>query len=120
MERVDTEAFLAAGPASATLQMRNLDILDSRQKLAVYARAGVLSAGHGTADCSSRTSRDNRATADRELRPAKGPPPSRRRRLQIARASSPELQRISDRAPQETARHRSGDGSSNETLWAYC
>ena len=31
------------------LQMRNLDILDSRQKLAIYARAGVLPAGAGAA-----------------------------------------------------------------------
>src|SRR6266403_2083496 len=48
MERVDTEAFSPLDRLGQ-LQMRNLDILDSRQKLAVYARAGVLSAGTGTA-----------------------------------------------------------------------
>jgi argininosuccinate synthase len=48
MERVDTEAFSPLDRLGQ-LQMRNLDILDSRQKLAVYAHAGVLSAGTGTA-----------------------------------------------------------------------
>jgi len=48
MERVDAEAFSPLDRLGQ-LQMRNLDILDSRQKLAVYARAGLLSAGTGTA-----------------------------------------------------------------------
>jgi len=48
MERVDAEAFSPLDRVGQ-LQMRNLDILDSREKLAVYARAGVLPAGAGAA-----------------------------------------------------------------------
>ncbi len=48
MERVDAEAFSPLDRVGQ-LQMRNLDILDSREKLAVYARAGVLPAGTGAA-----------------------------------------------------------------------
>ena len=48
MERVDQEAFSPLDRVGQ-LQMRNLDILDSREKLAVYARAGVLPAGPGEA-----------------------------------------------------------------------
>ena len=44
MERVDQEAFSPVDRVGQ-LQMRNLDILDSRDKLAVYARTGVLPAG---------------------------------------------------------------------------
>jgi argininosuccinate synthase len=46
MERVDQEAFSPLDRVGQ-LQMRNLDILDSREKLAVYARTGVLPAGPG-------------------------------------------------------------------------
>ena len=46
MERVDQEAFSPLDRVGQ-LQMRNLDILDSRDKLAVYARTGVLAAGPG-------------------------------------------------------------------------
>ena len=48
MERVDKEAFSPLDRVGQ-LQMRNLDILDSREKLAVYARTGVLPAGPGEA-----------------------------------------------------------------------
>jgi argininosuccinate synthase len=48
MERVDREAFSPLDRVGQ-LQMRNLDILDSREKLAVYARTGVLPAGPGEA-----------------------------------------------------------------------
>jgi argininosuccinate synthase len=48
MERVDQEAFSPLDRVGQ-LQMRNLDILDSREKLAVYARTGVLPAGPGEA-----------------------------------------------------------------------
>ncbi|HEX4596974.1 MAG TPA: argininosuccinate synthase [Burkholderiaceae bacterium] len=48
MERVDQEAFSPLDRVGQ-LQMRNLDILDSRDKLAVYARTGVLAAGPGAA-----------------------------------------------------------------------
>ena len=48
MERVDGEAFSPLDRVGQ-LQMRNLDILDSREKLAVYARTGVLPAGPGEA-----------------------------------------------------------------------
>jgi len=48
MERVAAEPFSPADRVGQ-LQMRNLDILDSRQKLAIYARAGVLPAGAGAA-----------------------------------------------------------------------
>ncbi len=48
MERVEGEAFSPADRIGQ-LQMRNLDILDSREKLAQYAKAGVLPAGSGTA-----------------------------------------------------------------------
>ena len=46
MERVDQEAFSPLDRVGQ-LQMRNLDILDSREKLAIYARSGVLPAGAG-------------------------------------------------------------------------
>jgi argininosuccinate synthase len=49
MERVEAEAFSPLDRVGQ-LQMRNLDILDSRDKLAVYARAGVLPASPGEAD----------------------------------------------------------------------
>jgi argininosuccinate synthase len=48
MERVEQEAFSPLDRVGQ-LQMRNLDILDSREKLAVYARTGVLPAGPGEA-----------------------------------------------------------------------
>jgi len=44
MERVDAEAF-SPQDRVGQLQMRNLDILDSREKLAMYARSGVLPSG---------------------------------------------------------------------------
>ena len=44
MERVEDEAFTPRDRIGQ-LQMRNLDILDSRDKLEVYARNGVLTAG---------------------------------------------------------------------------
>jgi argininosuccinate synthase len=46
MERVDQEAFSPLDRVGQ-LQMRNLDILDSRDKLAVYASTGVLPSGAG-------------------------------------------------------------------------
>jgi argininosuccinate synthase len=48
MERVETEAFSPVDRIGQ-LQLRNLDILDSREKLSIYARAGVLTAGSGAA-----------------------------------------------------------------------
>ncbi len=48
MERVDAEAFSALDRVGQ-LQMRNLDIIDSREKLAIYARAGMLPSGPGAA-----------------------------------------------------------------------
>jgi argininosuccinate synthase len=48
MERVEGEAFSPLDRVGQ-LQMRNLDIIDSRDKLSVYARAGVLPAGGGAA-----------------------------------------------------------------------
>jgi argininosuccinate synthase len=48
MERVDAEAFSPLDRVGQ-LQMRNLDILDSREKLSIYARTGVLPAGAGAA-----------------------------------------------------------------------
>ena len=48
MERVDAEAFSPADRVGQ-LHLRNLDILDSREKLAIYARAGVLPSGVGAA-----------------------------------------------------------------------
>ncbi len=48
MERVRGEAFSPLDRVGQ-LQMRNLDIVDSREKLSVYARAGVLPAGGGAA-----------------------------------------------------------------------
>ena len=48
MERVDAEAFSALDRIGQ-LHMRNLDILDSREKLGVYARTGVLAPGTGAA-----------------------------------------------------------------------
>jgi argininosuccinate synthase len=46
MERVEDEAF-SPQDRIGQLQMRNLDILDSREKLALYARVGVLPPGTG-------------------------------------------------------------------------
>jgi argininosuccinate synthase len=48
MERVDAEAFSPLDRVGQ-LQMRNLDIQDSRDKLAVYSRTGVLATGPGAA-----------------------------------------------------------------------
>ena len=48
MERVDAEAFSPLDRVGQ-LQMRNLDIMDSREKLSIYARTGVLPAGAGAA-----------------------------------------------------------------------
>ncbi|HWY72284.1 MAG TPA: argininosuccinate synthase, partial [Burkholderiaceae bacterium] len=48
MERVDAEAFSPLDRVGQ-LQMRNLDIMDSREKLSIYARAGMLPAGSGAA-----------------------------------------------------------------------
>jgi argininosuccinate synthase len=48
MERVDQEAFSPLDRVGQ-LQMRNLDILDSREKLAIYAQTGVLPTGPGEA-----------------------------------------------------------------------
>jgi argininosuccinate synthase len=49
MERVEEEAFSPADRIGQ-LQMRNLDILDSRAKLELYSRTGILPAGTGTAE----------------------------------------------------------------------
>jgi argininosuccinate synthase len=49
MEKVESEAFSPVDRIGQ-LQMRNLDILDSRDKLAVYAKAGVLTSGSGAAN----------------------------------------------------------------------
>jgi argininosuccinate synthase len=49
MEKVESEAFSPLDRIGQ-LQMRNLDILDSRDKLGVYARSGVLTAGSGAAN----------------------------------------------------------------------
>ena len=48
MERVGDAAF---GPTDriGQLTMRNLDIVDTRDKLAIYAKAGLLSLGDGNA-----------------------------------------------------------------------
>jgi argininosuccinate synthase len=48
MERVADEAFSPVDRIGQ-LQMRNLDILDSRDKLGIYAKAGVLPPGTGAA-----------------------------------------------------------------------
>ena len=48
MEKVEAEAF-SPTDRIGQLQLRNLDILDSRDKLGVYSRAGVLPAGTGAA-----------------------------------------------------------------------
>ena len=48
MERVETEAFSPLDRIGQ-LQLRNLDILDSRDKLGVYAKMGVLPSGTGAA-----------------------------------------------------------------------
>ncbi|HEX4944054.1 MAG TPA: argininosuccinate synthase [Usitatibacteraceae bacterium] len=48
MERVADEAFSPVDRIGQ-LQMRNLDILDSRQKLGIYAKAGLLPSGTGAA-----------------------------------------------------------------------
>ncbi|MBV8209447.1 MAG: argininosuccinate synthase [Burkholderiaceae bacterium] len=48
MERVDAEAF-SPQDRVGQLQMRNLDILDSREKLAMYARSGILPPGTDSA-----------------------------------------------------------------------
>jgi argininosuccinate synthase len=49
MERVEDEAFSPLDRIGQ-LHMRNLDISDSRDKLAVYAKAGLLAAGSGAAN----------------------------------------------------------------------
>jgi argininosuccinate synthase len=48
MERVEEEAFSPVDRIGQ-LQMRNLDILDSRAKLEMYSRNGILPSGTGTA-----------------------------------------------------------------------
>ena len=48
MERVEDEAFSPLDRIGQ-LHMRNLDISDSRDKLGVYAKAGMLTAGSGEA-----------------------------------------------------------------------
>ena len=48
MERVADEAFSPVDRIGQ-LHMRNLDIQDSRDKLGIYAKAGVLPAGTGAA-----------------------------------------------------------------------
>ena len=48
MEKVEAEAF-SPTDRIGQLQLRNLDILDSRDKLGVYSRAGVLPSGTGAA-----------------------------------------------------------------------
>ncbi len=48
MEKVQGEAFSPVDRIGQ-LQMRNLDILDSRDKLGIYSQAGVLPAGTGAA-----------------------------------------------------------------------
>ncbi len=48
MERVESEAFSPVDRIGQ-LQMRNLDILDSREKLAIYAKIGVLPPGTSAA-----------------------------------------------------------------------
>jgi argininosuccinate synthase len=49
MERVEDEAFSPVDRVGQ-LQMRNLDIFDSREKLELYARAGLLPSGTGAAE----------------------------------------------------------------------
>ena len=49
MERVEDEAFSPLDRIGQ-LHMRNLDISDSRDKLSVYAKAGMLPAGTGAAN----------------------------------------------------------------------
>ncbi|MCW5593966.1 MAG: argininosuccinate synthase, partial [Burkholderiales bacterium] len=46
--KVEGEAFSPVDRIGQ-LQMRNLDILDSRDKLGIYAKAGVLPSGTGAA-----------------------------------------------------------------------
>ncbi len=48
MERVEAEAF-SPQDRIGQLQLRNLDILDSREKLGVYAKSGVIAAGTSAA-----------------------------------------------------------------------
>jgi argininosuccinate synthase len=48
MEKVEDESFSPLDRIGQ-LHMRNLDIADSREKLSVYAKAGVLTAGSGAA-----------------------------------------------------------------------
>ena len=48
MERVETEAFSPVDRIGQ-LQLRNLDILDSRDKLGLYSKIGVLPSGSGAA-----------------------------------------------------------------------
>jgi argininosuccinate synthase len=62
MERVEQEAFSPLDRVGQ-LQMRNLDILDSREKLALYARSGVLPAGAGAAGL-LESARDKKPDAD--------------------------------------------------------
>ena len=48
MEKVESEAFSPVDRIGQ-LQLRNLDILDSRDKLGLYSRVGVLPSGSGAA-----------------------------------------------------------------------
>ncbi|NBQ87297.1 MAG: argininosuccinate synthase, partial [Betaproteobacteria bacterium] len=48
MEKVEDAPFTPADRIGQ-LTMRNLDIIDTRDKLAIYTRSGLLSVGHGTA-----------------------------------------------------------------------
>jgi argininosuccinate synthase len=57
MERVESEAFSPLDRIGQ-LQLRNLDILDSRDKLGVYARIGVLPAGTSAAGLLESSQRD--------------------------------------------------------------
>jgi argininosuccinate synthase len=57
MEKVESEAFSPVDRIGQ-LQMRNLDILDSRDKLAVYAKAGVLTSGSGAANLLEQRQQD--------------------------------------------------------------
>jgi argininosuccinate synthase len=47
MEKVEDAAFTPADRIGQ-LTMRNLDIADTRAKLALYAKTGLLSAGEGS------------------------------------------------------------------------
>jgi argininosuccinate synthase len=57
MERVEREAF-SPSDRIGQLQLRNLDILDSRQKLGVYAQSGVIAPGTSAAGLLEAPERD--------------------------------------------------------------